>query len=110
MMKKCIINYKRIKDDRNFFGDEFEALSEELCCENMEGEYGSEVDFAMNDEPKLCISRPGYSEYEWKPMNYCLWCGAKIECIERETVKKVYHRKKVMKEVCEITTEEIPMR
>ena len=109
-MKKCIINYKRIKDDRNFFGDEFRALSEKLCCENMKDEYESGIYFGEDWEPNLCITRPGYDDFDCELINYCPWCGAKIECIEKEVVKKVYHKRKVMKEVCETTTKEIPVR
>lgn len=90
---------------------EYELLRVEFCCETMAEAFGHPiptmgrfnrtcpVDFGEMHDPEFVLNRsnrvtiidvstyPGSTVYDAVPIDFCPFCGGKIECIEQEKVK-----------------------
>lgn len=90
---------------------EYHDMEKVICCEEMNDAWNdSYIAFApeWRGSANICIEKQGYGDPDYLSIKFCPFCASKIECIEKERVRRVIKKKSETKEVTTEYTEEVP--
>lgn len=107
LTKGMIVNYKTVQRDSDIYPTSYIQIGIKYCCKEVEEAFDEyymgfgEYDGTLNQEPKVCLyTRKWDCEYEM-PVDYCPFCGKKIQCQSVKTVKEIEQKKEITKTITE---------
>jgi hypothetical protein len=86
----------------------------EFCCEGLKDAYESDkINFGGDrykdgfETNKICIRTCEYGDSYWDNIDYCPWCGEKINPIEQDKFKLIREKHYEMQKVCTTINERL---
>lgn len=106
--------YNTIKDPEYGWNPKYiltDGTDEDFCCSKMEQLFMDGIkwngDNMYGGTPSLVIGFQGWDEPDYADIDYCPWCGEKMEYVEVKRFMIERKKEKVVKEVCETVKKEL---